>query len=106
MLFSKNTQVDHNECNYIMVLAYIIRKYKTGYTGLESYIRNQYIRGEVILIPNHQAMGIKWVSESEEAQNIKKINQRQGSNFYLSKGQNFILILRYLIYLYRSYENS
>ena len=73
MPFSKHIQVDHNEWNYILFLAYLKRKTETEYTGLESYVKDQVDRGEVSWIPNHRAMGIKGVSESEEAENIEKI---------------------------------
>ena len=74
MPFSRHTQVDHNEWNYVLFLAYLERKHETEYTGLESYVKDQIDREEVSWIPNHRAMGIKGVSQNEEAENIVKIN--------------------------------
>ena len=74
MPFSKHTEIDHNEWNYIFFLAYLKRKDETEYTGLESYVRAQIDRGEINWIPNRRAMAISPESNSEEAESVVTIN--------------------------------
>lgn len=72
--FAHHTEIDHNEWNYIFFLAYLIRKVETEYSGLESYVRDQYDRGEFTWIPNRQTMSIKDFEYPEEAESIQTIN--------------------------------
>ena len=79
MPFSHHTEVDHNEWNYIFFIAHLLRKDETEYTGLESYVRQQYDNQELAWIPNHRTFAIKDIAHSEEAESlyaIEKINQR------------------------------
>ena len=71
--------MDHNEWNYIFFIAHLLRKDETEYTGLESYVRQQYDNQELAWIPNHRTFAIKDIAHSEEAESlyaIEKINQR------------------------------
>ena len=79
MSFLKHTEVDHNEWNYIFFIAHLLRKEETEYTGLESYVREQYNNQELLWIPNHRTFAIKDTAHSEQAESlhtIEKIQQR------------------------------
>lgn len=50
---------DHNEWNYVLFIAYLQRKKETEYTGIESYVREQYEKNELGWIPNQTCLSIK-----------------------------------------------
>lgn len=77
MPFSHHTEIDHNEWNYVFFIAYLLRKDETEYTGLESYVKEQYDRQELTWIPNLKTLSIKDMAYSEEIESLQIIEKMQ-----------------------------
>ena len=74
--FAHHIQIEHNEWNYILFLAYLKSKESTEYTGLESYVKDQVARRELMWIPNNSALGLNINAEEKILYKIQGVDSR------------------------------
>ncbi|OMJ77245.1 hypothetical protein SteCoe_23193 [Stentor coeruleus] len=70
---------DHNEWNYILFIAYLKRKNESEYSGLESYIKEQYEKNELGWIPNQICLSFKNEHKQDMVERIENINEQLDS---------------------------
>lgn len=56
--FLNHIESDHNEWNYILFIIYLLGKEETEYSGIESYVREQYDKDDLAWIPNKVSLSI------------------------------------------------
>lgn len=74
--FSYHIENDHNEWNYILFLAYLLKKDQTEYTGIESFVRDQFDQDELSWIPNQSALSIRDTNKNQLLSKIKLIDSQ------------------------------
>ena len=71
--FKYHKENDHNEWNYIMFIDYLLSKDPTEYSGIESYVREQIDKDELVWIPNQAALAINQNKEDRFSSKLKGI---------------------------------
>ena len=70
--FIHHQENDHNIWNYILFICYLLSKKETEYSGIESYVREQYNKDDLAWIPNKSSLSIK---EPKNSGNVKEIQR-------------------------------
>jgi hypothetical protein len=73
--FLYHKENDHNEWNYIMFIAYLLSKDPTEYSGIESYVREQIDKDELVWIPNQAALAIYQKKEDHISSKLDMISE-------------------------------
>ncbi|CAG9323264.1 unnamed protein product [Blepharisma stoltei] len=77
--FAYHVYTEHNEWNYILFIAYLKSKDETEYSGIESYVKEQYDKKELLWFPQSTSLAIKknkTLDEVKRQDMFKTIEQR------------------------------
>lgn len=74
--FLHHIENDHNEWNYILFIVYLLDKKETEYSGIESYIREQYDKDDLVWIPNKVSLSIAQPKNAFIDSNVKVFEEK------------------------------
>jgi hypothetical protein len=70
--FIHHIENDHNIWNYILFICYLLSKESTEYSGIESYVREQYDKDDLAWIPNKVALSVRDQKTGTQQENLKR----------------------------------
>jgi len=72
-LFLGHWKNDHNIWSYLFYIAYLKEKDVTEYTGIESYVHQQLLLGEINWLPINKALSLKSIEQEDDNDVVKRL---------------------------------